>query len=270
MLNTASHPDYMQTAVLNEDPNGVATYAPLTVTSWDSASETLTISSHGFTSSDVGKIVILALTDIAYDVTGIAYGYISSIPDGNTIILTNGFEDDEPGTNGLHIYALVGEAYSYTNNKLECSISSLNIDRIIKIVDSVNGLVVNAGDLEIEGITYFSVDKPGNSLKQKDMFYTVNGETISIYKGTSIDNPGTLTMYYYRQPNLVVNSTDYIDVKDKYMSLVISKAKNLLYEQLQTNPPESLTNLIEQKSAIIRANNNEEIKIIKDNQKKKQ
>lgn len=264
MLGAAGMPDYHTTTTLNESSRTLGAASFKSVTSFTHATKTLiTTLAHSYTSADIGKRFLLVESDASGNVFYVTITKIVSITNTTTLVLQDSPGVDLPQGDGYLVFCGVLPLTAYTSNKLDCDISSLNIDKIIKIVDATNGLVIPAGDSEIEGVTYFSSTLPGNSLKQNNLFWTQNGETISIYKGTSVSTYGVLTLHYYKQPTLVSAVTEYIDVRDKYMPLVIAKAKNMLYEQLGQAPPESLTSLIENKTAEIRRNNIEENTAIK-------
>jgi len=151
------------------------------------------------------------------------------------------------------------QVVTQTNDVID--ISTYNVDKIIKLTDDVNGLILPAKDFEFENLANLPQ-------KQDNIFYNHFGEEILLYKGSNVTAYGTtLTLYYYRQPALASSSSDYLDIKDKYVPLVLAKAKNLVYEQLKTIPPESLTSLIESKTAQIRNLNREENQAIKDRSK---
>jgi hypothetical protein len=267
-LNSASAPDYLKTAVLNESSK---TPTPVLCTSFTHSTKTFAKTTHGLTSSDVGKRLIASVTDLTTVTIDYLLTKIVSITNANAFVVADSFGEDRTSSGTLDVSYGVLPLTAYTTNKLDCDISTINLDKIIKIVDSVNGLVVPSGDSDIEGIAYFSASLPGNSMKQATIWYTQNGETVSFYKGTSVSAYGTLTMHYYEQPTLLGTSdplTTYIDVRDKFIPLLFAIVKNLLYEQLQKQAPDSLTAMIAAKTADIRASNKEESAAIKDRAKK--
>lgn len=137
---------------------------------------------------------------------------------------------------------------SYT---IDTSAFTKPVDRITKIVEASNGLVLHAGDYEFEGLKNIPQ-------KQNNVWYNMFGETIYVYYGSGASDPDALVIYYYRQPTLVSSDADFVDVRDKYVPLLIAKAKNLIYEHLKMTPPDSLSQLISQKTAEIRQLNQAE------------
>ena len=262
-LNSASAPDYLKTVVLNESSK---TPTPVLCTSFTHSTKTFTKTAHGLTSADIGKRLVASVTDLTTATIDYLLTKIVSITSVNAFVVADSFGENKITSGALDVSYGVLPLTAYTTNKLDCDISTINLDRIIKITDSVNGLVNPAGDAEIEGISYYSASLPGNSLKQGNVWFTQNGETVSFYKGTSVSTYGTLTMFYYEQPILLGTNdplTNYIDVRDKFIPLLFAIVKNLLYEQLQKQAPDSLTNMILAKTADIRASNKEETAAIK-------
>lgn len=147
----------------------------------------------------------------------------------------------------LDVYYKAGE----TKYVVDLASLANSVDKVIKLFDSANGLILPAGDYEFDNI----INIPQ---KQKNVWYIQFGEKIFLLYGTGATQIGTVTLFYYRQPTMVSADGDYVDMKDKYVPLLVAKAKNLIYEQLRMAPPESLTNMIEQKSAEIRKLNLEE------------
>jgi hypothetical protein len=138
------------------------------------------------------------------------------------------------------------------------SIAGINYDKIVKITDSVAGLVVLQKDLVFENVA--NILAYNNS-----MFYNHFGESLLFFKGsTQAPATGSVSIYYYRLPTPVANQADFVDVKDKYMPLVIAKVKALVYEQVGQTPPEALTTQIESQSMAIRQVNMEEMALLKD------
>jgi len=262
-LNSASAPDYLKTAVLNESSK---TPTPVLCTSFTHSTKTFTKTAHGLTSADIGKRLVASVTDLTTATIDYLLTQIVSITSVNAFVVADSFGENKITSGALDVSYGVLPLTAYTTNKLDCDISTINLDRIIKITDSVNGLVNPAGDAEIEGISYYSASLPGNSLKQGNVWFTQNGETVSFYKGTSVSTYGTLTMFYYEQPILLGTNDpliNYIDVRDKFIPLLFAIVKNMLYEQLQKQAPDSLTNMILAKTADIRASNKEETAAIK-------
>ena len=252
MLNGASAPDYHTELVVT---TGEALGTPVQATSFTHSTKTIVKTAHGLTSADIGKSILLFETDGTGLAFALTLGYIVSITNSTSFVVSV-----SPGTNlpnlGSYVYYKVLTTYSQTYIDL----SSLNIDRIIKLVDATNGLVVRQGDLDIEGVSSLNDNKNG-------VFYNHAGEKIVLKKGSNVSAYGVLTLHYYRLPALLSTSTDYIDIKDNYVPLVMAHAKNYIYEHANKQAPESLTNLIMQRTAEAKKSALEEMAIIKGREK---
>jgi len=130
------------------------------------------------------------------------------------------------------------------------------IDKIIQIYDSINGLLVESKDAE-----YFNL--PNIPQKQKNMFWNWFGQKIRIYKGTGLTRSGSISVDYYRLPVLCTLESDPIDLSDKYITLLLSKVKALVYEQLKVQAPEQLTAQIDSKIQQVKNSELEETASIK-------
>jgi len=60
-------------------------------------------------------------------------------------------------------------------------------------------------------------------------------------------------MYYNRLPNKAVNTTDYLDIKDKYVNVVIDKTRVALLGLLKLAVPETLSATVNNTLMAIRA-----------------
>lgn len=147
---------------------------------------------------------------------------------------------------------------SVSNNQL--AITGIDYDKVIKVVDATNGLVPSKPDFAFENLSNITS-------YQNSVFHFQFGENLFFFKGTNIPSYGTISVYYYRQPTPVVTGSDYLDIRDKYIPLVLAKAKNYIYEQVGKQAPEALTALIENKTNEIRQLNMQENAIIRDRQK---
>jgi len=140
------------------------------------------------------------------------------------------------------------------------SLVNTNFDKVVKVVDSNNGLVPMKSDFAFENLAAITS-------YQNSVFYFQHGETLNFFKGNNVSNFGTASVYYYRQPVAVVSSSDFLDIRDKYVPLVIAKVKNFVYEQVGKEAPEALTNLIESKTTEIRQLNMDENALIRNKQR---
>lgn len=115
------------------------------------------------------------------------------------------------------------------------SLSGLRLDKILKLVDSVAGLVRIYSLKEFEGIKRIKQEKEAACI-----YATQYGRKMELFKGDKVETYGTLTLSYKRSPIKAKADADYIDLPDKYMNLLISKTKITLYETLQMQPPDNL------------------------------
>jgi len=238
MLNGASIPDYGQTAVLSDAAGSSAT--PVTSSaSYQNSTKRVTHSGHGLTSASLGKRVAL-LGD-----SGLAeYMGIGTL---TAIISTSIFEVSfalgaDIASNYLSYVILPAHSAAFLD------LSGLKVDKIIKVVDSTSGLVSERNDLTFEGLQ-------NNDQMTRGVFYNHFGEYLYLYKGSNVTSWGTLTVYYYRIPTLVTAVTDYIDIKDKYIPLLIDKCKVDIYELAKMAPPKEITQSVEAKTQLIRQAN---------------
>ena len=134
-------------------------------------------------------------------------------------------------------------------------ISTLRVDRVDKLVDATNGLCIKVNSKEFENMANISQ-------YTKNVWYYQAGDSIYINKGATAGLYGTLTLYYIRIPTKATLDADFIDMRDKFMKLVVDKAKVLLYEELKVAAPDSLTNSINNNIQQIRAANIDELKTV--------
>ncbi len=135
-------------------------------------------------------------------------------------------------------------------------ISNYRIESITKLVDSLNGEFIVKDAHDIENI--MKVPQSASS-----MYYNVYGEKINILIGANVTPLGSMTLFYVRIPIKAVNDTDYIDLRDKYMDLLIRQAKIMVYEQSSVQAPDALMQSVKSDIAAIRSNNINELQAIK-------
>jgi hypothetical protein len=148
-----------------------------------------------------------------------------------------------------------GAIVSLPITSLSASLEGLYIDRVIKVTDTGSNLIAERKDFEFENLK--SID----SFKRSVMFNHF-GETLYFFTGSLTTLSPTVNLYYYRQPTVATSSADYLDVRDKYIPLVIAKAKASVYEQLNTTPPEALTEVIKSRVAEIKQSTGEKVAVI--------
>lgn len=132
----------------------------------------------------------------------------------------------------LKKYDYCGAPSTLTITSNVASIASLNVMDIIKIVDATNGYCRYLSPVQFEGV-YDVIQN------RQVVHWTRNGENILFNKG-SLSAYGVVKMYYNRYPTKATADSDYLDLKDPYMDVALSKAKLHLYEQLDIIPPKAL------------------------------
>jgi hypothetical protein len=126
-----------------------------------------------------------------------------------------------------------------STNPLSVDISNIAYDRIISIEDSTYGTCTEIGLKEFGSLQ--RVDFPHKSYDD-DIVYCVLGQTIRFRNGAKITSPAVKTMYYQRQPNYPTNFSDseYVDLADKHIPLLIKRIYTLLILQVENDIPHNL------------------------------
>jgi len=244
MLNGALAPDYEDTAVLSDAASSYAASLISTGAGYAYATRTITtVALHALTSADIGKRIVFF--DQTTDPAGkVAIAQIESITSTYAFVVTaaNGVAD----ITSPNCDYVVFSAHSTANVDL----SALRIDKVIKVVDATNGLVSERKDLAFENLS--NISHLTNSV-----FYNLFGETLFLSKGSNVSAWGTLTLYYYRIPVLVSVDGDFIDMRDKYMDLLIDKCYLDIYAIGKAAPPQSVMDNVRSATAQIRGTNAE-------------
>jgi hypothetical protein len=130
---------------------------------------------------------------------------------------------------------ITSQTVTQSNNVI--SLASYNVASITKLVDATNGLCIEVSLKEIEKFMY---PQDANTI-----YYAIGGENIYLAKGIATLTYGTLTLYYNREPLKVTAKTDTMDVRDRYIKLVIDTAKLTVYELLGKTAPQDVTNSVQ-------------------------
>lgn len=93
-------------------------------------------------------------------------------------------------------------------------LTSLAIDKIVKLVDGTNGQIDIFTPEDYERISSF--DQYDNSV-----LAVQEGESIRITKGSGVTALGTITLHYYKIPTYASARTEYPDLPDSYTNLLI-------------------------------------------------
>jgi len=95
------------------------------------------------------------------------------------------------------------------------SISSLKVDRIIKLVDSSLGLIRFDTPDAFERASSFS------NLYASSLFAVQEGELIRIFKGSNLGSHSTIKLYYFRTATPASTRADYPDIPDSFTSTIV-------------------------------------------------
>ena len=151
-------------------------------------------------------------------------------------------------------YRDYGAVSTITLTANQFDLSTLSFDDLIKVHDATNGL---CAEVPLKQLDDYHTDIEQNA---SNVAFSRHGDTL-------IFNPGALTvgvlkLYYIRTPTKTTATTDKVDIKEKYMDLVVDKAKIRLYEMTNKVPPESLTSSVANSIERIRNANAAELKAI--------
>lgn len=249
MLNGATAPDYG--TVLSVGDSSVHYSLIKNANSYVDATRIVTVNAgHGLTNSSIGKKIILSQTDKLEASDRVGLSVIESILSPTTFRILNQLG----GNMSPCIYGILS-----FNQATNIDLSNYKIDKIIKLTDSLNGLVIKSPDFNFENL---DLDDNYNSL-----YYNHFGESLFLFKGRNITTFGNLELYYYRLPILIEDENDYIDMKDKHIPLLIDKCKLEIYELANLLPPKELTQSVESKTQLIREANQSKLNTMMSNAK---
>lgn len=233
ILSGAGSEDYGKTGTITDDASAY-TASVVVGDSYTNSTRTITKTDHGYTSADIGKRIAyfsdVGIAEGSTPAPRICIAEIESITDDDDFVVTKA-----AGADMASVQYGVFSAHSETN----VDISSYKIANITKIYDSISKEVIKVGDKEFDNLYRFDED-------QNSCYWYKHGQYIYLYKGTSVDAWGTITMYYNSYPQIfdADNETEYLDIRDMYSSLYIAKAKNYCLEHLGLSAPDSLTTQI--------------------------
>jgi len=205
--------DYGDSAVLSNAAVSSIDYSALVSgATYTEATKTITKTAHGKTISDVGKQIVFfsAASKIVID-------QIKSITDVDNFVVTYG-----AGVNMSSVFYGIYSRYSLTY----FDISAYNLDRIRGLNDASNGVLIPEPDYD----KFYNLSELSDH--QSNIFWNQHGQSLRLYvpSGMSL---GVITMDYFRSIIPVVNSTDKLDVRDKYVDLVLDKMMNYIYQHLE-------------------------------------
>lgn len=205
------------------------------IVSGASASDnTINKTSHGLTSSSIGKRISLITDTTEISTPEAIISTITEIVDDDYFNIEHSFNSDHSGTIRYAVFS------NYAQSSYD--LSSLRLNFITKIEDSVNGEVRKASDLEFTNLSRFPE-------KQKAVYYNQQGQTLFFKLGSSISSLGTLKMFFVSYPQLSNDSSQKMDIKDFYADSLIYELINQAREYLNMPVDQGLAALIESKNA---------------------
>lgn len=231
ILSGAGSSDYSKDVNITDQAASFTTTIKQSAT-YTNSTRNVFLTTHGLTASDIGKRIAIWI-----GTTRAGIAEIESITDADNFVITKAL-----GGDGTANYAVLSFHSSPT-----VDLSTYNIAQVTKILDSVNGEVVEKPDKVFDNIYRFPT-------WQNKVFYNVRGQYLHLKQGTEVAAIGDLTMSYNSYPQKTEEDADQLDIRDMYLPLVTLKAKNYCIEHLGLVPPESLTNAIDQKSREVREN----------------
>lgn len=248
MLNGATQPDYGETIALGDAATHYNNSTVVTTgAAYANSTRRITKTGHGLTNADVGKRILL--TDTLTAILGISQ--IESIVSTSIFTITHSMGGDISQL----IYAVLS---AHSSSYLD--LSTVKYDKLIKLVDSINGLVPFKKAFEFEN----AINLVHNVT---ECFAYHEGEKIYLVKGSSVSSWGTLTLHYYRLPQMPSADADYIDVKDKYMKLLLDKCVLDVYSLAHIDAPAQMQTSVDAKTQAIRQLNTEKEASLKTKQR---
>lgn len=238
LMSDAQDPYYQEKANVNSSASIYSTTLIVGTTYVDST-RVITKSTHGLDSDDVGRRIIIYWAE---DLMLAPEGSLLAVSEIEEILTSSTFTIRHALGSNMSSFSYAVLPFSLQDS---IDISALNVDTIIKLMDSVNGEIGLAGDAAIEYVA--GLDESANSV-----FYNQVGHSLELKKGSNVAGYGTLTLHYYRIPNFVSALTDKIDLADKQIPTLINKCKLDIYDLLNIAPPQDLTSLVTNKVGALR------------------
>jgi len=212
-LVDADEPDYGEEQVLGD---AATFYGTVVAGSHVDSTKTITKANHLLTKADVGRRIIL-VNDVF---TIMGYSAIVTVPTTSTFTIADSMGTDLSGC----LYTVLSRQSSSS-----LDVSSLRIAKIKKLKDSTNGLVTPTDDNTFEGLDIEDFDD--------DVFYNHFGQSLYLFKGRNVTAWGTLTLFYHRMVTLCTASTDYIDLDERRIPMLIERCEADLYKLVNQVPP---------------------------------
>lgn len=111
------------------------------------------------------------------------------------------------------------------------------VNKIVKIVDPSQA---TGKKLCIE-VTQEQFDNLKNIIQSRSgaIYWARNGNNINFYSG-DLTIGATLDFWYVAYPKKITIGTDYLEVKDPFIGLVLAKTKLKIYEMINSKPPDTI------------------------------
>lgn len=210
---------------------------PVTGASFAHSTKTITKAAHGLTTSDIGKrILITWIEDLDNpDAPGgsfLGVSHITEIVDSSSFKI---FHDVGEANYSSARYVVLSR---FAENQLD--LSGLKVNSVRKLWDSTNGEYVEVSDArDFENLSLYPQ-------KRNKIYFYQNGEIIRLFKGSNVAAFGTISMDYFGIPEKPATESDYLDIPDEHIGLVIQNAQNYIISHLdkkgQSTPVENKQN----------------------------
>jgi hypothetical protein len=234
---------YGETQVLSDAASAFSLAAVQTGT-FNTATKTITRTPHGLTNSSIGKRILFGKSITGTGVVSyLTIATIISITDANNFVVshTPGVSIPTGGPSNTLFYAVL----PFTS-QMYYDISTLNINQIRKMTDSINGEVIEVKDArDFENLSKYPQ-------KQNKVYYFNHGDRVEMFKGANVANLGTHTLYYYAMPADPAVETDFLDIPDDLMPQVVQKAQNFVISHLASTTSQQTSKSVEDKAQLSR------------------
>lgn len=204
--------DYGKTSDVTDASTNVST-SVVTGANYANATKLVTKASHGLTSNDVGKRIILIISG-RYAIFNIAHIYTA-----NTFSITGEF--------GVSV---VDDTLSYVvlsnHSNTTIDLSSLQIMNITKLYSSTLKEIPMLEEVEADNIhrNDFKVVNKAFWFQHGEYIFITNPESVSL---------GTLKLFYNEYPSKKTSDSEYFDIRDNYIPQVIKRTVEICIEHLK-------------------------------------
>lgn len=237
-ISVSNPDDYGKTANLSDQASSATTTIVQSATYTD-LTRNVNKTAHGLVAADVGKRIAIWI-----GTTRAAIAEIESITDSANFVITKAL-----GGNGTANYA-VFSAHSGVN----LDISTLKIMNIVKLKSSIQGEVRKLGDVEFDNIER-------SDFRKKRISWYMHGEIIFLFIPDG-ESAGDLTLFYNTYPEKKTLNSEYFDIRDNYIPLVIQKTIKYSLEHLGLSVPQSLAQVLDSKEDKSKADNTDRRKSV--------